>query len=200
MKQVRTFCLLALLCFSLGAFAQPAPKPAATPAAAPPISAGIELQIGAVEREFVGAAEAMPEDKFNFAPSSLNLPGSDFKGVRTFAAQIKHVATVNYMLWSAVLEEKPPVDITDENGPASITSKADVIKFLKDSYAYGHRAAKSLTAENINAMVPSPFGSGKVPKLFCATFAVAHDFDHYGQIVEYLRMNGVIPPASRGGN
>jgi len=200
MKHLRTFCLLALMCFALGAFAQPAAKPAASPTPAPTIGAVIDAQIGIIEKEFVGAAEAMPEDKFNFAPSSLNLPGSDYKGVRTFGAQIKHVAAVNYMLWSAVLGEKPAVDLNKGDGPASMTSKADIVKFLKDSYELGHRAAKSITSDNIIAMVPSPFGSGQISKLFCATFAVAHGFDHYGQSVEYLRMNGIVPPASRGSN
>jgi DinB superfamily len=204
MKNLKTFCLFALCFITMGAFAQsapqPAPKPAASPTPVPTIAAVINAQIGIIEKEFVSAAEAMPEDKFNFAPSSLNLPGSDYKGVRTFAAQVKHVAAVNYLLWSPVLGEKPTIDLNDGDGPASMTSKADIIKFLKDSYALGHRAANSITAENIVALVPNPFGAGQVSKLFCVTFAVAHGFDHYGQSVEYLRMNGIIPPASRGNN
>jgi hypothetical protein len=146
MNYLKTFCIAATLTFAAGSFAQGAAKPAATPAAqakpAPTSSGVIDMEIGIIEKEFVGAAEAMPEDKFNFAPSTLNLPNSDFKGVRTFAAQIKHVAATNYLLWSAVLGEKPPVDLGGEDGPTSITSKADIVKFLKDSYAYGHRAAK----------------------------------------------------------
>src|SRR5450755_1009392 len=73
-----------------------------------------------VEKEVVSAAEAMPDDKFNFAPTQ-----GEFKGVRTFAQQIKHIATVNYMLGAAILAEKPPVDLGSENGPDNITSKAD---------------------------------------------------------------------------
>lgn len=203
MKHLRIFCLLALVCFAVGAFAQAAKPatPAATPAQPPPtIGAVIDREIGIIEKEFVDAAEAMPDDKFNFAPASLNIPGSDYKGVRSFAQQVKHVATVNFMLWGPLVGEKPPADINNGDGPASMTSKADIVKYLKDSYALGHRAAKSMTAENVVAMVPSPFGAGQISRLFCATFAVAHGFDHYGQSVEYLRMNGIIPPASRGGN
>src|SRR5271170_3540888 len=88
-----------------------------------------------VEHEFVPAAEAMPEDKFGFAPSN-----GEFKGVRTFAQQIKHVASVNYELGAAILEEKPPVDIGDEAGPASIATKTDILKYLNDSFAYVHKA------------------------------------------------------------
>src|SRR5450755_3211226 len=80
-----------------------------------------------MEHEFIPAAEAMPEDKFGFAPTN-----GEFKGVRTFAQQIKHVAAVNYELGAALLEQKPPVDIGDESGPASVTSKADIVKYLKD--------------------------------------------------------------------
>src|SRR5580700_5497138 len=82
-----------------------------------------------MEHEFVPAAEAMPEDKFGFAPSD-----GEFKGVRTYAQQIKHVAAVNYELGAALLEQKPPVDIGDESGPASITSKAAILKYLKESF------------------------------------------------------------------
>ncbi|PYP85412.1 MAG: DinB family protein [Candidatus Angelobacter sp. Gp1-AA117] len=160
-----------------------------------PVGTVVENQLNILEREFVGAAEAMPEDKYNFTPASLNIPGSDYKGVRTFAEEVKHVATTNYEFFSAALGEKSTVDTSNENGPASITSKADIIKFLKDSFALGHRAAKALTAQNYDERVS--VGQGKSTRLFLNTFAVAHGFDHYGQMVEYLRMNGIIPPASR---
>jgi uncharacterized damage-inducible protein DinB len=208
MKSAQMFCLL-FLGIALNAMAQggsaaktasPAPQAQATPQAPPTIGQAVDSQISVIEREFVSAAEAMPEDKYNFAPASLNIPGSDYKGVRTFAQQVKHVATANYLLWGLLLGEKPPVDLNKGEGPASMTSKADIVKYLKDSYALGHRAAKTLTAENAVELIPSPFGPGQIPKLFCGTFTVAHGFDHYGQIVEYLRMNGIVPPASRGNN
>jgi uncharacterized damage-inducible protein DinB len=203
--KLRMFCLLALACFAMSAFAQAA-KPAATPNAqakktAPPtIASVVDQQISMLEREFVGAAEAMPDDKFNFAPGSLNIANSEYKGVKTFAEEVRHVAATNYLLWGAITGDKSPIESKEDNGPSSLTSKADIVKYLKDSFAVGHKAAKSLTAESAVAQVPSPFGQGQTTKLFCATFAVAHAFDHYGQMVEYLRMNGIIPPASRGGN
>ena len=208
MKSARMFCLL-FLAMAVNAMAQggssaktasPAPQTQATPQAPPTIGTVVDRQISIIEREFVSAAEAMPEDKYNFAPASLNIAGSDYKGVRTFAQQVKHVATTNFMLWGMIIGEKPPVDVNNEEGPASMTSKADIVKYLKDSYALGHRAAKTLTAESAVETIPSPFGPGQVAKLFCGTFGVAHGFDHYGQIVEYLRMNGIVPPASRSGN
>ena len=84
--------------------------------------------ISSTEKEVVDAADAMPEDKFNFSPSG---PG-EFKGVRTFAQQAKHIAAVNYMVGAALLGEKPPVDVGQESDPANMTSKSDIMKYLKD--------------------------------------------------------------------
>ncbi len=145
-----------------------------------------------LEEEFVPAAEAMPEEKFDFAPTN-----GEFKGVRTFAQQIKHVAAVNYELGAAILQEKPPGDLNGEAGPASITSKADVLKYLKDSFAYVHKAVQTINEKNAVETVKSPFGEGRVSRLGLACSVSWHGYDHYGQMVEYLRMNGIIPPASR---
>jgi uncharacterized damage-inducible protein DinB len=147
---------------------------------------------GVVEGEFVSTADAMPEDKFSFAPTN-----GEFKGVRTFAQQVKHVSAVNYIFGAAILGEKPPVDVGSENGPDSMTSKADIMKFTKDSFAYLHKALGSLTEKNETEMVKSPFGDNKMSKLALATIGLWHPMDHYGQMVEYLRMNGIVPPPSR---
>jgi hypothetical protein len=173
MKHLRTLCLLAVLSFAVGAFTQggskpatPAPAPApqaqAAPQPAPTFATLLERQISASEKALVQAAEAMPEDKYNFTPESLNIQGSDYKGVRTFALEVK----------------------------------AEIVKFLKDSYALGHKAAATLTAENVLETVTFPMGKG--PRLYLATNGVVHANDHYGQMVEYLRMNGIVPPASAG--
>lgn len=152
----------------------------------------LDRTIANTEEEFVPAAEAMPEDKFNFAPTN-----GAFKGVRTFGEQVKHVAAVNFELGAALLEEKPPMDINGESGPASITSKADIIKYLKESFAYVHKAIASINDSNLTGKVRSPFGEGKVTRLGLACSVSWHAYDHYGQMVEYLRMNGIIPPSSR---
>jgi DinB superfamily len=148
-----------------------------------------------LEHDLVPAAEAMPEDKFGFAPSN-----GEFKGVRTFGEQIKHIAAVNYELGAAILSEKPPVDIGDESGPPSVASKADILKYLNDSFVYVHKAIDTINEKNLAGTVKSPFGEYKVTRLGLATTVASHGFDHYGQIVEYLRMNGIVPPASRPGN
>jgi len=200
MKHLKIFCLLALVCSAAGAFAQAATPNAQAKKPTPTIASAIDQQVSIVEREFVGAAEAMPDDKINFTPITLNIPGSEYKTVKTFAEEVRHVAATNYLLWGAITGDKSPIPSTEDNGPSQLKTKAEIIKYLKDSFALGHKAAQSITAENAAALVPSPFGQGQTTKLFCATFSVAHAFDHYGQMVEYLRMNGIIPPASRGGN
>lgn len=145
-----------------------------------------------LESEFIPTADAMPEDKFGFAPTN-----GEFKGVRTFAEQIKHVAAVNYELGAAILQQKPPVMINDEAGPASITTKADIMQYLKESFEYVHKAIETINDKNLVVTVRSPWGEGMVTRLGLATSVCWHGYDHYGQMVEYLRMNGIVPPASR---
>ena len=184
--------LLLLTCCAGMAVAQKKAK--AKPAAEhTTVAKELDRQLSGVEEEFVGAADAMPEDKYDFAPTN-----GEFKGVRTFAQQVKHVAAVNYIIFSDMLGENPPVETNGEKGPDSMTSKADIMKFLRDSFALGHRAYGAITPQNEIAPIKNPFG-GKQPytRLGLATLTVGHCFDHYGQMVEYLRMNGIIPPASR---
>jgi uncharacterized damage-inducible protein DinB len=152
----------------------------------------LDRTVSNLERDFVPAAEAMPEDKFGFTPTN-----GEFKGVRTFGQQVKHVAAVNYELGAALLEEKPPVDVGDEAGPASVVTKADILKYLHDSFVYVHKAVQTVNDKNLVETVKSPFGEGSVTRLGLATSVCWHGFDHYGQMVEYLRMNGIVPPASR---
>jgi uncharacterized damage-inducible protein DinB len=202
MKQMRIFLPLAVLIFTVAAPAHSAKNAAAASApppqqsqqpSAPTIASALDREISGVEKQIVDVAEAMPEDKYNFSPETLNIPGADYKGVRTFAVQVKHVAASNYFIWSPLTGDKLPEGLKDGNGPENLKTKADIIKFLKDSFALGHKAAATLTTEN---MLQNP-GSSKSTRLRLATFGVAHAFDHYGQMVEYLRMNGIVPPASR---
>jgi hypothetical protein len=202
MKRMRIFLPLAVLIVSVAAPAHSARNAAAASApppqqsqqpSAPTIASALDHEISGVEKQIVDVAEAMPEDKYNFSPETLNIPGADYKGVRTFAVQVKHVAASNYFIWSPLTGEKLPEGLKDGNGPEDLKTKADIIKFLKDSFALGHKAAATLTPEN---MLQNP-GNSKSTRLRLATFGVAHAFDHYGQMVEYLRMNGIVPPASR---
>lgn len=191
MRLLTSCCVSLLLLAACGIAA--AQTPASNPDVRRTASQILDHSVDNVENEFTSAAEAMPEDKYSFAPTN-----GEFKGVRTFAQQVKHVAAVNYIIAAAILEEKPPVELGGENGPDSIKSKADILKFLKDSFAYQHKAMNFLTDANLVGTVKAPFGDSKASRLGLATLSIAHPFDHYGQMVEYLRMNGIVPPASRG--
>ena len=164
----------------------------ATQAAAATPGSVLNGYISSVEGEFVPAAEAMPEDKYSFAPTN-----GEFKGARTYGQQIKHVAAVNYMIAAAILGEKPPVELGGESGPDNIKTKADIVKFLKDSFAYVHKAVPTINESNSVEAIASPFSDKKTTRLELAAVIAGHCFDHYGQMVVYLRMNGIIPPASR---
>lgn len=158
----------------------------------PSIAKLFDGPVANIEHELVPLVEAMPADKFSFAPAN-----GEFKGVRTFADQAKHVAAVVYLVAAASMSEKPPVDTGGENGPADVKSKEQIIAFLKSAFAYGHKAAQALTAENQLQMVKSPFGDGEMARAAAVNIIGWHSFDHYGQMVEYARMNGIVPPASR---
>src|SRR6267154_5703943 len=213
MKDVKTLLLVTSLLFATLAYGQSAKSSAVaaatataaapqssasgTPSTPPTIGSAIDREISIIEKEVVEAAEAMPEDKFDFSPEKLNISGSDYKGVRTFGQQLKHVAASNYLIWSPITGEKAPDTVNEGKGPDSMTAKADIIKYLKDSFAFGHKAVATLNASNLVQPINSSSGR-PTTRLFLATFAPAHCFDHYGQVVEYLRMNGIVPPASRG--
>lgn len=152
------------------------------------LRSSLDRQLSGVEHEFVALAEAMPADKYGYAPTQ-----GQFQGVRTFAQQVKHAAAVNYLVFSAMLGQKPPAGV--ESGPADLTSKDQIVRYLRDSFALGHRAIAGITAANASAVIRGPFGPDTRPAL--VAMDVGHNFDHYGQCVEYLRDNGIVPPASR---
>jgi hypothetical protein len=149
--------------------------------------------LASAEKEIVSLAEAVPAAKYGFAPTA-----GEFTGVRTFALQMRHIAAVNYEVAAAILGEKCPVEMgKSENGADSLDSKDAIVKYLKESFVYAHKAIGSITAENVLGEVKSPFGEGNDARASLATIFAWHSFDHYGQAVVYARMNGVIPPASR---
>jgi hypothetical protein len=207
MKHLRILLLLLVLSFSMGVFAQgaatdskpaatPAPQAQTTPAPISSLSALVDRQVSQYEKNVVEAAEAMPADKFDFNPASLNIKGAAYSDVRSFATLVKHTATANYRFWSILTGDKMPENIKGPNGPDDLKTKDQIIQFLKDSFALGHKAAKTITPEN--ALEQLPFFRGTQPRLYIASACVIHAADEYGQMIEYLRMNGIVPPASRG--
>jgi hypothetical protein len=188
MKRLVTLMMSAVLGLTITAAAQ-ANKPKDEH---PTVTQILDNAAAGMEHEFVPAAEAMPEDKYSYAPTA-----GEFKGVRTFAQQVRHVAAVNYMLGAAILGEKPPVDVGGESGPDALTTKADIVKFLKASFEYAHKAIGTINEKNMREAMKSPFGEGTMTKMGMAGIVTSHGFDHYGQMAVYLRSNGIVPPASR---
>lgn len=155
----------------------------------------IDFILNFQEKRLVDVAEAMPAEKYDFVPT-----GGEFKGVRTFAEQLKHVAADNYLLGAGILGEKPRGDTTnDERGSSSVRTKPQIIEYLKESFAYMHRAVAAIDEAKNPIPTPaiSPWPAGTATRLGVAIEDCVHTWDHYGQLVEYLRMNGIVPPASR---
>jgi len=151
----------------------------------------LDALLSLMERQVVSAADAMPADKYDFVPS---VPGGDFKDVRSFGSQVKHLAQANYEFfrgWGVAGE-------VDPKSLDSLKTKDELMKALRDSYKFAHAAVASITPQNAFLSVKAP-EEFKATRASMAAFAMAHSMDHYGQLVEYLRMNGIIPPASRPG-
>jgi DinB superfamily len=157
-------------------------------AAAPPttVAATFDQELSHLEHGLIGLAETMPEDKYNFRPTQ-----GKFDGVLDFGGQVKHLSGGIAMYAAGILGEKPPAE------PASLKTKAELVQYLKSSLTYAHKAVASLNEQNLFTPIPAPFGKNQTTRLSLAIAMVGHPYDHYGQMVEYLRMNGVVPPGSK---
>jgi uncharacterized damage-inducible protein DinB len=136
--------------------------------------------------EVISAAEAMPADKYDFAPTA-----GKFDGVRTFGAEVQHIAEANYFFFSGFGLSGAP----DDAHLKALKSKDELVQALKDSFDFAQKGIDTITPQNAFMTV----GSGKMQmtRAGWATLTLAHSMDHYGQMVEYLRMNGIVPPASQ---
>jgi hypothetical protein len=190
--KARALFFLVFAVVSLSAQSSSSPMPAES---SPGAAAVVDKEISNLEALLVSAAEAMPENKFNSGPETLKMPGAEFKGVRTFADQIKHVAADNFAIWAPLTGKPEPAGVHSPSGPADMKSRAEIIGFLKDSFGFAHKAAAGTSPENMMNVVE--FRGNKVTRLYLIILAFSHANDHYGQVVEYLRMSGVVPPASR---
>lgn len=146
------------------------------------------------EKVIIPAVDAMPADKFGFAPTD-----GEFKGVRTFGQMVKHLSATNHILAAAAMGEEPPADAGDEVGPEAVRTKAEILNYLNGSFAHLSKAIEAIgqTNASVNPSPISPLKKDEVTRSALVVESLMHACDHYGQIVEYLRMNGVVPPASR---
>lgn len=148
----------------------------------------------AFETELMGVVKAMPADKYSFAPSAATFaPSQDahFTGVRTFAQEATHLISANYYFYGVVSGIKPDVEM---KALGAMTTKEQIVPAMQASFAFAHRAVATITPEN--AFLTIKGADGINTRATLASFGVAHGYDHYGQMVEYLRMNGIVPPAS----
>ncbi|HEX4633743.1 MAG TPA: DinB family protein [Gemmatimonadales bacterium] len=156
--------------------------------------ANLIFMVQLIRHEIEPAVAAMPATKFGFAPTQ-----GEFGGVRSFGRQAKHLSATNYILASAALGIDPPTDAGDEMGPDSVVTKEQVLAYMKGSFDLLERAARAYgdTRIAVRTSPISPFQGRSVTRMALIVESAVHAFDHYGQMVEYLRMNGIVPPASR---
>jgi hypothetical protein len=156
------------------------------------VGQALDFWISNTESEVVDAADAMPAEKYGFAPTA-----GEFKGVRTFAQQVKHLSANNYRMAAYILGQTPTPDQKAETGPDSVQTKAQIMEYVRGSFAMLHRAMATITQENMLTLLTESPSPGQLTRIQLAEDVVAHSSNHYGQMVEYLRMNGIIPPKSR---
>ncbi len=166
----------------------------------PPVPVGQKVEpakamdemLTSFEQEVTGVAKAMPAEKYGFAPTSGAMAGAKFDGVRTFAGEVTHIASANYYFAMTVSGAKPDVDM---KAIGKMTSKEDCLKALADSFTFAHKAVATITTANAFESISG--ADGLHTRVEVAAFTSAHGYDHYGQMVEYLRMNGILPPGSK---
>lgn len=192
MKSRKTIAVISV-CFLICAasFAQ---SNSQSSSAAPTIASVLDRQLSSIEKEIMGSADAVPADKFDFSPATANIPG-DFKTpkpVRTLSEQLKHIGDALEAYSDLIMGQKPP-ESNDENGPANLKTKSDVINYLKTEFAKAHSAINTINQQN----AVEPLGGTPRTRLALAVGIIGHSNNHYGQIIEYLRMNGMVPVESQ---
>jgi uncharacterized damage-inducible protein DinB len=198
MQKMKWMMVLVLWLAAPSVFAQTG-RPVVDTTDAAPLDAqrekhALRILLKLAEKVIVSAADAMPADKYGFAPTD-----GEFKGVRTFGQQVKHLAATNHILAAAALGEEPPADAGDEAGPETVRTKDEILNYLNGSFAHLSKAIDAIGQTNASANPSpiSPLKKSEVTRSALVVESLFHAADHYGQMIEYLRMNGVVPPASR---
>src|SRR5262245_12011963 len=139
----------------------------------------------AIRRNLAEAAASMPAEEYSFKPTP---------DVRSFGELIGHVATANYFFCSQAKSERPPSTVNYEK----TTGKTDLVKALNDSLAYCDGAYSTMTDSNFNQTVKTRGPSGDRDTTLGAVlvFNTAHNNEHYGNIIVYMRLKGHVPPST----
>lgn len=154
------------------------------------IAGSVSQTLQFAEGNFLSIAEAMPEDKYDYIPTA-----GKFDDARSFGEQVKHVACAQFAFFNEFEGKKPPDDC-ERGGHDPAKTKAELIRYLKDSFDYSNRVVAMLTAKNAVDRIEGRY-AGPNTKLGISVISVWHVTDHYGQLVEYLRMNGIVPPMTQ---
>lgn len=163
------------------------------------VGSALVRNFGFEEYQFRSAAEAMPADKYDYRPAQGNYggvnPGYGPKELRTFGEQVKHVACANFA-FAAELDGKTPPPNCDTGGPSPAKTPDELAAYLHDSFKALKKSLGAITKENMFQPIEGPY-AGPNTRLGLATVGIWHVADHYGQLVLYMRLNGIVPPASR---
>jgi hypothetical protein len=179
----RLIAAVTILLAGLPSLGQNRPKPS------PSFSDSMGYMWESVEKDFISLADAMPEDKWDFKPTQ-----GKFKDVRTFAEQVKHVACDNEA-WAEKLRGEPPIPNCAKGGSNPARTKTELMAYLRKSFAMMDEGIKATNAANAMQQLKGGYAGGN--RIEVITAALWHASDHYGQLVVYLRMNDIVPPASR---
>lgn len=171
-----------LFLFAIPVLAQQAPIPKT-------IADSVAGPLKVAERQLLSVAEAMPEAKYSFIPTA-----GKFDDARSFGEQIKHVACAQFAFFNEIEGKTPPADC-EKGGPSKAATKPELIQYLRDSFDYSNKVI-DMVNQNPLARVEGHY-AGPSTRLGIAVTAVWHITDHYGQLVEYLRMNGIVPPPTQ---
>lgn len=149
-----------------------------------PMQVSIKAQQAMIAGNLVKSAAKMSEADYAFKPTPE---------VRSFGELVGHVANANYMICSTALGEKSPATANIEK---TVTGKAALEKALADAIAYCDGAIMKLTATS--SLEEVKFFTGPTPRLAVFTFNNAHNMEHYGNMVTYMRLKNIVPPSSEG--
>ena len=184
---IRSFVVVIVcVCATLAALSAQSAPPAAAAGASNQMLLAL---VGHIEKQLTGVAAEMPEDRYTFAPTT-----GAFRGVRTFAEQLKHAAAANHLAAATLLDERVTADMAAERGPDDVKTKTQVLQYLGESFAALKRAAATVNDNNAFAPIKGPFGPATNSRVGAIVAALIHSSNHYGQLVEYLRLNGLVPP------